>query len=519
MRIIDHFDQGVAYYPGAIAFHDLASGETLTYREADRRVQLIAAAIRGNGFGKGAKIGILAPNSSIAFVALIGLMRAEAVWLPINPRNPPTLNADLLRRFDGELLLFSQVHEKDAQLIVSEVPELRATVCLDAESLLGPSLEAWTSENQASAHTGEYAPDDMFAIFPTGGTTGLPKGVMITHGNIAAMFSNFMSHFGYYDDARHLVVAPMTHSAGILGCLHFSRGGCNVIMAKADPGAILEAIQEHRITHLFLPPTVLYMVLAHPEFGQHDYRSLRHLLVAAAPSSLEKLKEALRVFGPVLSETFGQAECPAAICLKAPWDYLNAKGEIDFNRLHSVGRPGVWNKVSILNDDGAELPRGRPGEICVRGPLVTPGYYKDVESTASIRRFGWHHTGDIGVMDEHGYITIVDRKKDMIISGGFNIFPNEIEQILASHPAVQECSVIGIPDDKWGEAVKAVVQLKPAAKATEAELIALVKQTLGDVKAPKSVDFVDDLPRSAAGKVLKTELRATYWHGHARAVN
>ncbi|MHC1944217.1 AMP-binding protein [Bradyrhizobium sp. UFLA06-06] len=519
MRIIDHFDQGVAYHPDEVAFHDLASGEMLTYREADRLTRRIAAAIREHGFGKGAKIGILAPNSSIAFVTLIGLMRAEATWLPLNPRNPPAVNADLLRRFDGELLFFSQIHERDAQHILPEVPELRATVCLDAESLLGPSLDAWTSQEQASDLIGEYAPDDMFAIFPTGGTTGQPKGVMITHGNIAAMFSNFMSHFGYYEGARHLVVAPMTHSAGILGCLHFSRGGCNVIMAKADAGAILEAIQKHRITHLFLPPTVLYMVLAHPDLGRHDYGSLRHLLVAAAPSSLEKLKEAIGAFGPVLSETFGQAECPAAICLKAPWDYLGAGGEIDIDRLHSVGRPGVWNRVAILDDAGAELPRGRAGEICVRGPLVTPGYYNDAESTAVIRRFGWHHTGDVGVMDEHGYVTIVDRKKDMIISGGFNIFPNEIEQVLTAHPAVQDCSVIGVPDDKWGEAVKAVVQLKPAAKATEAELIALVKRTLGGVKAPKSVDFVEDLPRSAAGKVLKTELRATYWHGRTRAVN
>ncbi|WP_050421214.1 class I adenylate-forming enzyme family protein [Bradyrhizobium tropiciagri] len=519
MRIIDHFDQGVAYYPDAVAFHDLAGGGSLTYREADHRGRLLAAAIRGHGFGKGVKIGILAPNSSLAFVTLIGLMRADAIWLPLNPRNPPAVNADLLRRFDGELLFFSQVHEQDAQHFVSEVPELRATVCLDGESLLGPSLEAWTSQDQAGVPSSEYSPDDMFAIFPTGGTTGQPKGVMITHRNIAAMFSNFMSHFGYYEGARHLVVAPMTHSAGILGCLHFSRGGCNVIMAKADPGAILAAIQDHRITHLFLPPTVLYMLLAHPDLGRHDYGSLRHLLVAAAPSSLGKLKEAIRVFGPVLSETFGQAECPAAICLKAPWDYLNAAGEIDLERLHSVGRPGVWNKVAILDQDGAEQPRGSPGEICVCGPLVTPGYYKDPASTAAIRRFGWHHTGDVGVMDKHGYVTIVDRKKDMIISGGFNIFPNEIEQILTSHPAVQDCSVIGVPDEKWGEAVKAVVQLKTAAKATEAELIALVKRALGGVKAPKSVDFVDDLPRSAAGKVLKAELRAAYWHGRTRAVN
>jgi acyl-CoA synthetase (AMP-forming)/AMP-acid ligase II len=516
---MDHFDQGVAYHADAIAFHDLATGETLTYREAHLHTHRLAAGIRARGFGKGAKIGILAPNSTIAYIALLGLMRAETIWLPLNPRNPAAVNADLLRRFDGELLFFSHIYEQDAQQISREAPGLRAIVCLDAGSALGPSLANWLPENHEKLVTGAYAPDDVLAIFPTGGTTGRPKGVMISHGNIAAMFSNFMSHFGYYEGTRHLVVAPMTHTAGILGCLHFNRGGCNVILAKADPGTILQAIQEHQITHLFLPPTVLYMLLAHPDIGRFNYASLRHLLVAAAPSSLEKLKEALTVFGPVLTETFGQTECPAAICLKAPWDYLDAAGAIDATRLHSVGRPGVWNEVAILDEEGRALGRGTAGEICVRGPLVTPGYYKDAEAAAAVRQFGWHHTGDIGVMDMHGYVTIVDRKKDMIISGGFNIFPNEIEQILTSHPAVQDCSVIGVPDDKWGEAVKAVVQLKPQGAATEAELVALVKKALGGVKAPKSVDFVDNLPRSVVGKVLKSELRAAYWQGRSRAVN
>ena len=301
--------------------------------------------------------------------------------------------------------------------------------------------------------------------------------------------------------------------------MHFARGGTNVIMNIVDPSQICVAIEKFGITHLFLPPTVVYMILALPDVREHDYGSLQHFLVGAAPTSLEKLKEAIDVFGPVMTEAFGQSEAPASITAKAPWDYMDSNGRINEKRLASIGRPCVNNQVAILNDEGNEVTRGTPGEICIIGELVTPGYYRNPEATDEVRQFGWHHTGDVGTMDDAGFITIVDRKKDMIITGGFNVFPNEIEQVLTTHPAVQDCAVIGIPDDKWGEAVKALVQLKPDATVSADELIGLVKRQLGSVKAPKSVGFLDDLPRSPAGKVLKTELRLPYWGDRTRGVN
>ncbi|MCC7414172.1 MAG: AMP-binding protein [Gammaproteobacteria bacterium] len=520
MRIIDYFDNGVASYPDHVAFIDIDAGGTrMRYRQAWAASVDIADGLHGHGYGKGSHIGILAPNGTPAFLALLGLFRAGGVWLPINPRNSTAVNVDLLTRFDGELLFYHSSYEAEAGEILSSVAGIRAAVCLDRAGAAGPALAHWCRDTRGSHRPVAAARDDLVTIFPTGGTTGQSKGVMMTHGNIQAMFANFYAHFRYYDDTCHLVVAPMTHSAGLLGCLHFARGGTNAIMAKADPLAIMRAIPAHRVTHLFLPPTVLYMMLASPAVRDFDYSSLQHFLVGAAPTSLEKLKEAVAVFGPVMSEAFGQAEAPAVIAAKAPWDYLDRDGRVDERRLHSVGRACVHNQVAILDDDGVEVPRGQPGEICVRGDLVTPGYYRNEQETAKVRTFGWHHTGDIGVMADDGYITIVDRKKDMIITGGFNVFPNEIEQVLSAHPAVQDCLVIGVPDEKWGEAVKAVVQLKPDAQADAAELIALAKAKLGGVKAPKSVDFVDDLPRSPAGKALKTELRARYWQGRARAVN
>jgi acyl-CoA synthetase (AMP-forming)/AMP-acid ligase II len=234
---------------------------------------------------------------------------------------------------------------------------------------------------------------------------------------------------------------------------------------------------------------------------------------------LGKLKEAIEVFGPVMTEAFGQTEAPASITAKAPWDYLDDSGAIDEARLQSIGRPCVFNKVAILNQNGEAVANGTAGEICVRGDLVTPGYYKNPEATAEVSEFGWHHTGDIGVMSRDGYITIVDRIKDMIISGGFNVYPNEIEQVLSTHPVVQDCAVIGVPDEIWGEAVKAVIQPKPGQTCSPEALCALVKTKLGSVKTPKSVDFVEQLPRSPVGKILKTEIRKQYWQDQARAVN
>jgi acyl-CoA synthetase (AMP-forming)/AMP-acid ligase II len=517
MRIIDFFDKGVSIYPDNLAF--VEPGLEYSYAGAAVETHTIASAINGHGYLKGSRVGILAPNSNIAFLALLGVMRAESVWLPINPRNTVEANVDLLHRFEGELLFYHSCYESEAQAIKARVPGIKELVLLNGSEGAGTPLNEWVEGYRGTFTSGPEGPDDLLALFPTGGTTGKPKSVMMTHKAIETMFANFWAAFSYHDNTRHLVVAPMTHSAGIMGMAHFARGGTNYMMDAVDPEGILQAIQQYGITHFFIPPTVMYMMLALPNVRDYDYSSLQHMLVAAAPTSLEKLKEAIEVFGPVLTECFGQAEAPAAITVKAPADYLDSDGNIIESRLASVGRPAAFNQVGILDNDGNEVPRGERGEICVKSDLVTPGYYNNPEATAEVREFGWHHTGDIGIQDDEGFIRIVDRKKDMIITGGFNVFPNEIEQVLMAHPAVQDCSVIGIPDEKWGEAIKAVIQLKVGEQCGEDELLELCKGKLGGVKAPKSVDFMAQLPRSPAGKVLKNELRDSYWESQDRAVN
>jgi acyl-CoA synthetase (AMP-forming)/AMP-acid ligase II len=348
VRIIDSFDQGVALYPQNLAF--VEPGSEYTYAEAAQESHFVASAIRGRGYAKGSKIGVLAPNCNLAFVALLGVFRAEAVWLPINPRNALEANIELLDRFGGELLFYHSGFEKEARAIKQQVPGIKEIVCLDSSDGNGERLTDWTGDYRTTFEMGPENPEDIAALFPTGGTTGKPKGVMIAHKNLQTVFANIWSHFNYYENTRHLVVAPMTHSSGIFACAHFARGGTNYMMAKPDPAAILAAVDGYKITHFFVPPTVLYMMLAQPNVRDYDYASLQHIFIAAAPTSLEKLKEAIAVFGPVMSEIFGQTEAPGTITAKAPWDYMAADGSINEKRLHSIGRPCAFNRVAVLND-------------------------------------------------------------------------------------------------------------------------------------------------------------------------
>ena len=234
--------------------------------------------------------------------------------------------------------------------------------------------------------------------------------------------------------------------------------------------------------------------------------------------AIDKLRQCLKIFGPVMAQCFGQAESPMFCALLTAEDHNVIGDPAREHRLASCGRPALLTPMAIMDDDGNIMPRGEHGEIVVRGNLVMKGYYKNPEATAEVSQFGWHHTGDIGYLDDEGYLYIVDRKKDMIISGGFNVYPSEVEQVIWSHPAVQDCAVIGVPDEKWGEAIKAVIELKPDATVEPEAIIALCKENLGSVKAPKTVDFWDELPRSPVGKVRKKDIRDTFWQGQARRI-
>jgi acyl-CoA synthetase (AMP-forming)/AMP-acid ligase II len=316
-----------------------------------------------------------------------------------------------------------------------------------------------------------------------------------------------------------LSTAPLSHAAGVVAFAMFAMGATNVVMPAFDALEVLQNIPRFRVTHLFLPPTALYALLAHKKLGDFDYSSLRRLLIAAAPVSPDKLKKAVEVFGPCLCQSYGQTEAPMYMTYLDPATLAAAAAGVHPERLRSCGKPTLAVRLAIMDDDGRLLPPLQTGEIVARGALVSAGYYKLPDATAEIRTYGWHHTGDVGYRDNDGYFYIVDRKKDMIITGGFNVYCAEVEACVMELPQVRECAVIGVPDEKWGEAVKAVVVLREGESLTEEAIISHCKARLGGVKSPKSVEFWHEIPKTPAAKIDKKAIRKPFWAGADRSVH
>jgi acyl-CoA synthetase (AMP-forming)/AMP-acid ligase II len=515
MRLIDYFDRGASQDPLRAC---LVMGSTSrTYQEVQERSHRIALALINTGFACTQKAAVVSPNCAAAFECVLGILRAEGVWVKVNFRNAAAENASVLDQLDTTVLFFhSTLADQIAKFRVL-CPKIRTYVCVDeiaAESLF---LEDWIADISGLAPERGARSDTLATLTSTGGTTGRPKGVMASNLTWQTFIGNFHTCFPMRGPQVHLVVAPMAHAAGSFALIMTAAGATNIILPRFDAEAVMTAIERHHVTTLFLPPTAIYTMLSHPQVREFDYSSLQYFFYTAAPMSVAKLREAIDVFGPIMTTMFGQVEAPATCTYLPPWELVE-NGIVNEGRLASCGRPSLHTRVAIMGDDGALLTARQTGEIVVRGNLVMRGYYQNPQATAEASRFGWHHTGDVGYTNEEGYLFIVDRKKDMIISGGFNVYSAEVEQVLASHPAVQECAVIGIPDEKWGEAVSAVVELKTGLSVSETDLIEFAKARLGSIKAPKHVEFWAALPRSVAGKVLKGTIREQFWKGTDRRI-
>ena len=517
MRLIDYFRRGLRSTPSRNAFIDADGRNAFTYSQVEQFAEDIAAGLHACGQGQ-ATVAVYSPNDPQAFCAMIGIFRAGAQWVPINMRNPVQVNAAFLRTTGCSVLFFHPSLKAQVDELKRTVSTLRYLVCLgeSAEVEGGMALATFVENAREPAPEPPDDPSRVETVFPTGGTTGLSKAALWTQRTWDSAIKAFWTCLPTDRPAVHLVAAPMTHGAGVVALMMIAEGVTNVVLPTASAEGILAAIERHQVTHFYIPPTVLYNMLAHPRVREFDYSSLRAVVLAAAPVAPSKFKEAMEVFGPVMCQSFGQAEAPMFLTFLSTRDLAKAEEGID--RWSSCGRPTLGQRVEIMGEDGSILSAGERGEIVARGDLVFGGYYQNPQATAEVSAYGWHHTGDIGYRDDQGFIYIVDRKKDMIVTGGFNVFSAEVENVIAGHPAVEDCAVIGVPDDKWGEAVKAVIQLKPQACAEAEEIIVLVKSRLGSVHAPKTVDFVDSLPRSPNGKVLKREIREQYWQGVERRV-
>jgi acyl-CoA synthetase (AMP-forming)/AMP-acid ligase II len=513
MLLIDFFDKGVERAPDRACLVDGASQRT--YREVQNASNRIARTLAAT-VPAGTKVAIYSGNSIAAFECLIGIIRSGCVWVTVNARNAIAETAFVLNLTDVEMLFFSGAFAENVAALRRECPKLQHLIAIDQAVAGFPVLDDWLAGHGEEPFEVMARPDDVVSLVVTGGATGNPRAAVQSHRTWEAMVAN-AGVLGAPDPV-HLVVAPMTHAAGAVALTMMPMTATHVILPGFDAAKVLDAIERHRITHLYLPPTALYMLLSQPGVKERDYSSLRFLMCGAAPLAVDKLREAIDVFGPVLCQSYGQTEAGIRIGFNAPTDHVEAIKTGNVRRLGSCGRANTFARVEIIGEDGALQPLETRGEIVIRCNSTMVEYYKDREETERVSRFGWHHTGDIGLKDKDGWIYIVDRKKDMIISGGFNIYPAEIERILLKHDAVQDCAVIGKPDGKWGEAVTAVVELKSGRHVAPEELDELCRSHIAGYKVPKTYEFWPQLPRSAVGKVLKREIRDHFWQGHTRKI-
>ncbi|MBB5048072.1 acyl-CoA synthetase (AMP-forming)/AMP-acid ligase II [Rhodopseudomonas rhenobacensis] len=520
MRLVDFFDRGVSIDKARICTLDHETGRSRTFAEVQQASHQIANGLLAAGvIPDKTKVAVWSPNCGRALEAVLGVARAGAIWVAVNARNSIQDIAHHLDNTDVEILLYHGDLAAQLETLTSGCPKLRLCVRIDVGSTDAVSVDAWTSAAfQAAPEIREDA-NAAVVIFGSGGTTGRPKGVVFSNRTWECMtISVNVAMPPKSDHPVHLVISPMTHAAGGLGMALLAVGATQIFMKGFRAADVLAAIETYKVTHLFLPPTAIYGLLSDTAVRQHDYSSLEYFFYAAAPMSVDKVRDALSVFGPVMVQGYGQMEAGPLIgaffSASEHWDALHHNPQ----RLASCGRPNILTKLRIVDESGQPVPSGERGEIVIGGDFRMREYYNNEAATRETVRDGWVYTGDIGQIDEDGFLYIVDRKREMIITGGFNVYPGEVEQVISAHKAVQDCAVIGVPDEKWGEAVKAVVQLKPGTQADSAEIIAFCKERAGSVMAPKSVEFWAELPRSAVGKVLRRVVREQFWKGRERSI-
>lgn len=501
----------------AIAYGDYE----LTYQQANERVNKLANALRGLGIQKGANVTILLHNCPEFIETLFACFKAGLGTVPINFRLHPKECSFIIDNSEAVTVVLGEDFRDSLFALRNEMPRVKHYICI-TDPLKGMlRYETLLKDQPASFADEEVERDDLAWLFYTSGTTGRPKGAMLTHHVLMTMTMNFFADItplGPEDVILH--AAPLSHGSGLYGIPNVAKGAANAILQSKtfDPKLVFETIQRRKVTNMFMAPAMIKRLITYPEIDNYDLTSLKCINYGGAPIYEEDLKAAVKKLGQVFVQLFGQAESPMTISYLRKEEHLLEGTKEQMKRLTSAGIPRTDLEVKIFDLNDKELPPGEMGEIVVGGEVVMKGYWRNPEATAETLRGGWLHTGDLGIMDEKGYVYILDRAKDMIISGGENIYSREIEDVILKHPAVFEVAVIGVPDEKWGESIKAIVALKEGQKAAEEEIINFCKEYLASYKKPKSVEFIEAIPKNPYGKVLKRELREKYWAGEARRV-
>lgn len=479
------------------------------YGELVGRIARLAGALQSRGLKPGGRLCILANNSDNYIELILATIWAGGVAVPLNTRwSPDEFGAAMIDTDASLVVLGEDFLDFRDQCTARRFPALKHVLFMDARDDRSGEYEQWI-DGAAPIEDAGRRHDDLGLILYTGGTTGSPKGVMLSNGNLmSAGLSQAAGGCGTSGDV-YLHAAPMFHMADIqLMMTHFLTGGAHCIVPKFHPLDVLKAIEEHGVSDVLLVPTMLQALIDHPERPASDLSSLKTVFYGAAPmppAALRRTMEALPGCGFV--QGYGMTESCLATMLPADCHVAQSNPEGGMDRLRSAGRELPLTELRIASESGEEQPVGAVGEIQLKGPSITSGYWNNFEKTKELFTDGWLRTGDLAFRDKDGFVHIVDRIKDMIITGGENVYSSEVENVLAAHDAIEQCAVVGIADEKWGERVHAVIVLKPGMTLSEAEIMEYCHKYLSPYKCPRGVSFFDNLPLSPAGKVLKTVLR------------
>ncbi len=526
MNLTETLKKASKFYPEKEAI--VCGKRRWTYREFHERINRFSHCLKAMGIGKDDRVAILHPNCHTFLEVYYGIAQMGAISVPINIRLSSGEIAFILEDSESKVLISDPVYQKQIDPIREKISGIKKILWT------GDGIKAQEDRDLNYEIILEHGSPDPFPEVPidgediaqlyyTSGTTGRPKGVMLSHKNVTTHALGTIAEIHLTDQDIWIHVAPLFHLADAWATWAITWvGGTHVLVREFDAKTVLETIEREKVTLTNLIPTMLNLMVNHPEVGKYDYSSLRVLLSGGAPIAPEVVRKIVETFKCDYIQTYGMTETSPYLTLSLLKDHLRKlpyKEQLKFKS--KTGREFIAVELKVVNDKGEEIKKDEKevGEIIVKGDIVTRGYWKLPEETAKSIRDGWLYTGDMAVMDEEGYVTIVDRKKDMILTGGENVYSTEVENVLYMHPAILECAVIGVPDEKWGEAVKAVVVLKQGQNASADEIIRFCKEHIAHYKAPKSVDFIDALPRTGSGKIQKRELRDRYWKGYEKRVH
>lgn len=509
--VAEVFQTALQSFPERVALV-LPDGSHWTCAELQRRVHAMARYLQARGLQHQDGLAVLAGNQPEALVVIMACAWLGLRQTSLHPLSALDDQAFVLQDADIRALVVGTQHVERGLALKERgiVPQVLGL----GPSALGEDAIAASLAFDGGALPIAAQPDDIYRITYTGGTTGRPKGVVHRSRTTLTMLLQQLACWEWPEALRFLIATPISHAGGAMVLPTLLRGGTLVLLDKYSPDAFLQAVQQHRITATFLVPTQIYGLLDHPGLDQWDRSSLQYVLYGASPMAPARLAEALQRFGPIFGQLYGQAEAPMTIAYLRKHAHDLGRPE----RLQSCGQALPGNQVRLLNAQGREVAAGEVGELCVRSPLVMEGYRNRSDATEEAFAGGWLHTGDMARRDADGYLYLVDRAKDMVITGGFNVYSSEVEACLALHPAVAQSAVIGMPDAKWGEAVVALVVLKPGASAEPQALMDFVHERKGALHTPKQLWLEQALPVTPLGKIDKKALRARFWDGQARQV-